>query len=198
MNVLPFPNPLETLVILYLWYFYTMHTKSFCSEIVLYLQVKRYLSKPLFIKYLLTLLSRRSQSGGRNRPAKRGGVSRAHWLLWSWNRSGSKRRAAGARLGERFSEGVSAEQGCAGKVLGKKMGEHEKLSGLELEIVGTKAGQLGWSVLSWASCAMWKHLNFSLSVARNQKVFEGGRANGVWELSEIRSAYFPESPGDRI
>lgn len=38
----------------------------------------------------------------------------------------------------RGSEGVSAELGCAGKVLGKKMGEHEKLSGLELEIVGTK------------------------------------------------------------
>ena len=116
----------------------------------------------------------------------------------SWNRSGAKRSAAGAGLGERFSEGVSAEQGCAGKVLGKKTGEHEKLRGLELEIVGTKAGQLGWSVLSWASCAMLKPLKFSLSVTRNQKVFEGGRANGVWELSEILSPYFTESPGDRI
>ena len=40
------------------------------------------------------------------------------------------------------------------KVLGKKTGEPEKLSGLELERVGIRAGHPGWSMLSWSSGAM--------------------------------------------
>lgn len=59
---------------------------------------------------------------------------------------GAELGATGAGAGERVSEDVSAEQGCVGvsrKVLGRKAGVPKKLSGLELERIGIRAGQPG-------------------------------------------------------
>lgn len=60
--------------------------------------------------------------------------------------------------------------GVSRNMLGRKTGEPEKLSGLELERVGIRAGHPGWSMLSWSSGAM---LNTCLLVCQSPGTLRG-------------------------